>query len=148
MSRGDLITYDNIIVQLGSKLHDLRNDIIKLGIIDNTITPVSSDADPRWTTYSANEVSSNGGYTSGGIALTGVTFSNTGVLTTFDDTGNINLDKNENGFTNAYWGILYNYTSTNKHALGFINLDGPISEVANAVNIKWGAFGIFTVIKP
>jgi hypothetical protein len=145
MARGDFTTFEEFSYQLGTKVHNLSSDTLKLGLIDNTAAPTAADSTPRWGDYSANEVSTEGGYTEGGITLSGVSYTPSGGVSTLDDTGNISLAQNGSGFTDAYWGILYNDTATNDEALGFIDLGGPVSEQAGPIEITWNASGIQTV---
>ena len=61
------------------------------------------------------------------------------------DADNITIAHDPGGFSNAYWGILYNSTEATDMAIGFIELAGPVSEIAGQVAINWHASGIFTV---
>lgn len=144
MAQGDVTLFEEFAAQLGAENHDFSNDTFKLGIIDNTTPPTGGDATPTWTDYSGNEVSTGGGYTSGGETLTGVSYSEVDGVGTFD-ANNIALSQNASGFTDGYWGILYNETNATDMAIAFVELGGPASEVAGPININWGASGIFTI---
>ena len=146
MARGDFTLFDEFVDQLGEEGHNFSSDTLKLGIIDNTAAPTAADATPTWADYSANEVSAAGGYVANGISLTGVTWTETGGTATLD-ANNIALSQNGSGFTNGYWGILYNDTNPTDMAIGFVDLGGPVSEQAGPVNINWNASGIATVAK-
>jgi len=145
MAQGDVTIFEEFTNQLGKKVHNFASDTIKLGIIDNTTAPAASNVNPTWANYSANEVSTDGGYTANGVTLSGVTWTEANGTSTLDDTGNISLMQNESGFTNGYWGILYNDTATEKNAFAFVDLGGPASEQAGPININWGEAGILTV---
>ena len=145
MARGDWVTFEEFSLDVGSKVHDLSSDTLKLGLIDDTTAPTAADATPRWADYSANEVGTGGGYPANGITLTGVTFTEADGVATLDDTGNISLSQDGSGFTDAYWGILYNDTAAADQAIGYLDLGGPVSEVAGAVTITWNAGGIATI---
>ena len=147
MARGTITIFDEFVAQLGTKQHNLAagGDVIKVGLIDNTVAPTAGDIAPTWASYSANQVVTTGGYTNGGETLTGQTYTETDGVATFDDTGNISLAQNASGFTNACWGIIYNNTNASKMAIGFIDLGGEISEVDGPVVINWNAAGIFTI---
>lgn len=145
MAAGDLTLFEEFSKQLGEEKHNFSTDTLKLGIVDNTVTPTAGDATPAWADYSANEVSSAGGYVAGGIALTGVTFTEVAGVATLDDTGNISLAQDAGGFTNGYWGILYNDTEATDMAIAFVDLGGPVSEQAGPITINWGASGIATI---
>ena len=145
MAQGDLTVFDEFVLDLGKKVHNLSADTIKVGIIDNTTPPTAADATPRWGDYSGNEVSAAGGYVADGLTLSGVTFTESGGTATFDDTGNISLSQDGSGFTDGYWGIIYNSTAGNNEAIAFVDLGGPVSEQAGPVNINWNASGILTI---
>jgi len=147
MARGDLTLFEELTDQLGEKGHNFSSDTLKLGIVDNTLTPLDSIETPTWSDYSANEVTDAGGYVTGGIALTGVTWSEVDGVSTLDDSGNISLAQDALGFTDGYWGILYNDTNATKMAVAFVDLGGPVSEQDGPININWGASGIFKLTK-
>ena len=145
MAQGDFTVFDEFVLDIGKEVHELSSDTLKLGIVDDTITPTAGDATPVWGDYSGNEVSAAGGYVADGITLTGVTFTETGGTATLDDTGNISLAQDGSGFTDGYWGILYNSSAAGSNAIGFLDLGGPVSEQAGPVNINWNASGILTI---
>ena len=145
MAQGDFTVFDEFVLDIGKEVHELSSDTLKLGIVDDTIAPTAGDATPVWGDYSGNEVSAAGGYVADGITLTGVTFTETGGTATLDDTGNIALAQDGSGFTDGYWGILYNSSAAGSNAIGFLDLGGPVSEQAGPVNINWNASGILTI---
>lgn len=145
MARGDVTVFEEFALQVGQELHALASDTIKVGLITNGVTPAAGDATPAWADYSGSEVGTGGGYSAGGITLSGVTFTEAAGVATLDDTGNIALAQNAAGFTNAYWGIIYNDTAAGKQAIAFVDLGGPVSEVAGPIAINWGAGGIVTI---
>lgn len=153
MARGDLTVFNEFIVSLGEKLINLETDVIKLGIIDNVVTPLVDTATPTWDAtssqdYDGNEVSAAGGYTVGGMTISGPELIRAAAVATFDDDdSNLSLAQNGSGFTNAYWGILYSDTATAKNAIAFIELDGPVSEQAGPININFNASGILTITR-
>lgn len=147
MAAGDITVFEEFADQIANEKHDFTNDTFKLGLIDNTTPPAAADATPTWGDYSANEVSSAGGYTAGGETLTyvGVTkWGEAGGVGTFD-ADDISLAQNGSGFTDAYWGILYNDSEATDMAIAFVELGGPVSEQAGPVNINWNASGILTI---
>jgi hypothetical protein len=145
MARGDFTVFEEFAAQLGAENHILNAaDVLKLGIVDDTITPTAADGSPTWSDYSANEVSTAGGYTADGETLADVTYLEADGVGTLDAT-DITLAQDAGGFEDAYWGILYNSTNATGMAIGFLDLGGPVSEVAGAVNINWNASGILTI---
>ena len=154
MATGDIVLFDEF-AETGHKGMDLSADVIKLAIIDDTVTPSNTDTTPMWVVgsgvdYDGNEVSTAGGYTANGETLTyaGVTrWNQSGGTCTFD-ADNVALVQNLAGFTDAYWGILYNDTSTNKDAIGYVEMGGPVSEAAGPITFAWNASGLLQVAVP
>lgn len=143
MARGTFLLFEDFALYYGQKEHNFATDTFKLGLINNGTTPSVAQADPKWSDFSGYEVSPIGGdYPSGGVTLTGVTHTEAGGIATFD-ANDINMAYNASGFDDGFWGILYNFTNGSGRALGFIELDGPLSLVVGAVAINWNANGIF-----
>lgn len=136
MARGTVLMFDEFLLECGKGTHDLSTDTLKLGIVDDTITPAQTQTSPTWSDFSANEVSTSGGYPSGGITLTTVTFTLVSGIPTLaaDDAG---LTMNASGFTDGYWGILYNSSSGSGEAIGAVDMDGPVSEQAGPIDFEW-----------
>jgi len=144
MARGDLTVFEEYPLELGKGTFDLSSDTLKLGLIDNTTPPTAADASPVWASYSGNEVSGSG-YTAGGAALTGVTFTEASGVATLDDTANVTWTQNASGPTDVYWGILYDDTAASKNAICFIDFGGPVSLVDGNIAVTWNVSGIVTV---
>lgn len=144
MARGDLIVFEEFSLQLGTKQHDLSSDVIKAGIVDDTLTPLANIETPTWGDFSANEVSTGGGYPAGGIVLQSVLYTETGGVATLD-ADDLALLQDAGGFTDGFWVIVYNSTNGTDMAIAFVELDGPVSEVAGPIAIAWNASGITTV---
>lgn len=143
MARGDLTLFEEFSKQMGDGEYDFSADTLKAGIVDNVITPTAADSTPTWGDYSTNEVSTGGGYPADGIALTTVTYTEVDGVATLD-ADDLALSQDAGGFTDGYWVILYDSTHASDQAFGFIELDGPISEVAGPININFNASGILT----
>lgn len=149
MARGDLTIFNEFVEDVGEEVHDFENDTLKLALIDNTITPAQDTASPRWAAsssqdYDGNEVSAAGNYVANGLTLANVTYTRSTVTATLD-ADNVSIAQDGSGFTDAYWGIIYNDSATNKNAIAFIELGGPVSEQAGPVNINFNASGILTI---
>lgn len=144
MARGDFIIFEEFALNIGLEEFQLETDVLKLGIVDSTITPAADDATPTWGDYSANEVSTGGGYTAGGEIVANNTYTEAAGVGTLDG-DNIVIAQDGSGFTDAYWGILYDDTNATDMAIGFYEFDGPVSEVAGAININFNASGILTI---
>lgn len=141
MARGTVTLFNDFLKDLGNEVHDMTNDTFKLAMIDNTTAPTAADADPEWADYSTNEVSGTN-YTAGGEAITTQTWTQTGGVTSFagDDVG---WTINASGPDDCYWGILYNTSATNSEAVGFVEMDGPVSLQADDIDFEWTGGNIF-----
>ena len=151
MAQGDLTIFESFAEELGQELHHFDNDLtaIRLGIVDDTITPTAADrlngTTPRWSDYSANQVSAAGNYVTGGVTLTSVTWTPEvdGVATL--NAANYTINQDGGGFTDARWAILYNDNADNDNAIAFIDLGGTVSEQDGDITFAWDASGILTV---
>lgn len=144
MATGDVTVFQEFAAQLGAENHDFSSDVFKLGIINNTAAPTAADATPTWSDYSANEVSTAGGYTANGETLDNVTYTEVDGVGTFD-ADNETIAQNGSGFTDAYWAIIYNDTNATDMAVAFVEMGGPVSEQTGPIAFEWGASGIFTI---
>ena len=145
MARGDWTTFEEAALSVGSGLFDFTSHTLKLGLVNNSTVPTAADATPTWGDYSGNEVSTSGGYSASGIALSSVSYTEASGAATLDDSGNISLAQDASGFTDAYWGILYDSSTSSSNAIGFLDLGGPVSEQAGAITITRNASGICAV---
>ena len=150
MATEDFVLFNELAVSLAEKKINLETDTIMLALIDDTITPTANDSNPQWgagsgVDYDANEVSTAGGYPAGGLECANPSLVRSGDTSTFDADNPATLSKNASGFTDAYWGILYSDTATNKECIGYLELGGPVSEQAGPITISWNGSGIATI---
>lgn len=82
MAAGAWTVYTQAVVNLGKKTMDLSADTFVLTLVTNSYVP-NANTDAAWSAVSANELSTAGGYTAGGVALTGQTWTNSLGTTTF-----------------------------------------------------------------
>lgn len=146
MATGDVVFFDQFLVDVQEKLHDLENDTIKVGIVTNATVPAATTADPRWgaggtTNFSSNEVTPGGNYSTGGPAAANNTVTLSGGAAVFD-ADDISITQNGSNPSGAYWGIIYNDTDTGKRAIGYVELGGPVDLSAGDFSIAWNASGI------
>ena len=136
---------------MGDKVHDLSADTLKMGIVTNATVPASTTADPRWgaggtTNFSTNEVTPGGNYITAGPTVGDGTpdawTRSTGTCTL--DLEDVSITQNGSNPTGAYWGIIYNSTSTGKECIGFIELATAADLSAGDFTITWNASGLFT----
>lgn len=144
MARSDLVVFEESSLQLGKGEHDLSSNVLKLGIVDSTITPTAADSTPSWNDFSANEVSAGGGYVADGLTLANVTYTEVGGLSTLD-ADDVALSQDPAGFTDGYWGIVYDSTNASNMALCFVDLGGPVSEVDSPIAFNWNVSGMITL---
>ena len=149
MARGDVHFFAAF--ELASKTgtsFNLTSDTIKMGIVTNTTIPGVGTAYPTWgaagtTNFAANEVATGTSYTAGGVTLTGVTYTQSAGVNTLA-AANVTVAQDAAGFTNGYYGILYDSTNANKYCIAFVDLGGPVSIQGGALQINWNASGVGT----
>lgn len=146
MAKGDVTWFDAGLKALGDKEIDLGGGQIKLGLITSAVTPTATTAVPAWgsggsTNLSSSEVSTGGSEYTGPITLGNQSWADVSGVMTFDG-DDISLSQDAGGFADARWGILFDDSSTNKLAVGFVDLGGDTSVVAGPVQINFNASGI------
>lgn len=146
MAQGDVVFFDQALVDVLEKLHDLESDSLKVGLITSAVTPVATTADPRWgaggsTNFATNEVTPGGTYAAGGNAVANPSVSLTGGLAQFDG-DDVTWAQNASNPTNATWGILYNDTDAGKRALAFVDLGGAFNMTTGPLTVAWNVNGI------
>lgn len=151
MARGDFLLFDEFAAQVGLGKHDLATGVLKMALITNAVTPAVGDATPQWgagsgVDYDGSEVAVTGGYSAGGFTVATPAYTEVAGVATLDDDGtNLALVQDAGGFTDAYWAILYNDSATDKDCIGFVDMGGPVSEVAGPIAINFNIGGILTV---
>ena len=149
MAQGDIKWFSAGLLQLGTKIHNLTSDVLKLAIVTNATVPTTDTAIPHFggtgtTNFSTNQVSTVGGYT-GPITLASVTFTEIGTLPKVPTlrATDVVVAQNASGFSNGAYGIIFNDTDANKRALGFIELSaaGAASIVSLALTIDFQGAG-------
>jgi hypothetical protein len=147
-AQGDLVFFDQFLVDVSEKLHDLENDTIKLALITNAVTPAATTADPRWgaggtTNLSSNQVTPGGNYASGGATCANPSVTLTGGLARFDADDPAAWAANASNPTNARWGILYNDTDAGKRAIAFLDLGSVFDMTTGPLTVAWNANGLY-----
>lgn len=153
MAQGTVIDFDSWVEGIGNGVFDMSGDVFKMGIINNSLTPVAAAADARWgaggaVDYSANEVTPGGNYAAGGPSLSAVITDNwtsSGGTVTFNG-DDISIAQNASNPSNGYWGIIYDDTIAGKNVVAFIELGGPIDFAAGLFTITWHANGIVRIV--
>lgn len=148
MAIGDVVLFNQFLESEANGVHDLDNDDILVGLVDSTITPSATTADPRWgsagtTDLSANEVATGGNYALGGLNVA-ASISRSGGTVTFDGVTNPSWAQHASNPTDARWGIIYNGTIAGNDAIGFVDLGSVFDMTTGALTITWNASGIAT----
>lgn len=149
MATGTIKWFSAGLLQLGTKIHNLTSDTLKLGVVTTTTVPTTDTAIPHWggtgtTNFASNQVGTGGGYT-GPITLASVTFTEIGSapkVPTLRAT-DVVIPQNASGFSNGAYGIIYNDADANKRALGYIELSaaGSASIVSGSLTIDFQGAG-------
>ena len=152
MARGDVHWFGSFLRSgmINTFTINVSADALKIGFVNNTTTPALATADPRWgaggtTNFATNEVPTGAVYIAGGFSLAGSTWVGTATVTLSAAPVTCSQDVST-GFASAYYGIIYDNTSPGKHALGFVDLGGPVNNTAGAVTITWNSGGILTAV--
>lgn len=146
MATGDIKWFQQGLLDLGNKIHNLSSDTLNLGIVTSATPPTMATAAPHWggtgtTNFASTQVGIGGGYT-GPVALSGVTWTNVAGVITLRAT-DVVIPQNAAGFANGAYAIIYNNTDANKRAIGFIELSaaGTLSIVSGSFTIDFQGAG-------
>lgn len=145
MAAGDVVFFDQYLVDVQEALHDQETGTFKLGLITNAVTPSATTADPRWgaggsTNFSSNQVTPGGNYATAGPTIANPVVSLSGGAGVFDG-DDVSIAQDASNPTDARWGIIYN-TATGNRALGFVDLGAVIDLTAGPFSVAWNASGI------
>lgn len=145
MAAGDIKWISGGLLAIGNKVHNLGSDSFKLGLVTSTVTPAIADTDGRWgaggsVNYATNEVTPGGNYSAGGIALTGVSWSNVSSVPTFRAT-DPTVAQHASNPTNARWGVIYNDTDASKRAVAFVDLGAVKDLTLGLFTVNFGGAG-------
>ena len=149
MAAGDMIIFDQFVVDWGNKIHDLDGDTYKFGLVDNTIVPTRDTAAPHWggtgtTDLSANEVATATSYT-GPVTLANPSYGETANVFKWDFDDPSVIAQDAGGATDIYWMIGYNEDDPNNRCCFAVDLGGPVSLVAGTLTLTINASGIYTI---
>jgi len=148
MAQGDVVFFDQFLMDVFKKVHNMDSDTIKVGFTDGTTTPATTTADPRWgaggtTNFLSEEVTPGGNYSTGGPDITaGASVALSGGACVFDSTTNVSISQHASNPTNARWGILFNDTATGKNAVGYVDFGSSTDMSGGDLTITWNASGI------
>ena len=113
MAVGDVTIFEEFALNVAGGAYSLvtgsAGDTIKLGIVNNSTIPTAATGTPVWGDFSANDVSPSGNYTANGLTLASQTYTEASGTATFD-AADVTISQSASGFTDAYWGIIYDDT--------------------------------------
>lgn len=132
------VMFDEFILDLGNKEHDLGADTFKFGIVTSTAAPAATTATPRWSDFSANEVATGTSYSAGGETLTGVVWQEDGTDSELE-ANSFTIAQDASGFTNGRYGILYNSTHISGLAIGFVDFGADKSIQGGPLVVKFSS---------
>jgi hypothetical protein len=140
MARGDIKWFAQALHDFGNKLHDLDSDDLRMGIATSATTPAINTAAPHWggtgtTNFATNQVPTGTAYT--GPVVLAETWALTAAGADFRLTDVTIAQDAGGGFTTGAWGIIYNNTDANKRALAYVDLGGPVGNVAGPITFEW-----------
>ena len=143
MAQGDVTIFN----EAKAKMLDgdwASTDNFYLAICDNTTAPTAATVTPVIGDFT--QVTAAGTYTTNGTDLgaLSVLVSQTGGSAKFDSGTNPTWAKDASNATDAYWGIVYNFTDAGKDALCYVDLGGPVDMTAGDLTVNWHANGIIT----
>lgn len=149
MAVGDIVWFDQALLDLGEKIHDLSSDTFNYALATSVVTPTGATSDPRWgagggTDLSTNAVATGTAWT-GPVALGSVTWTIVGGTPTFDAADPTQIAQDAGGFTNARWLYIYNATAAGKQALCYMDLGSDRSIVTGPLTITFNASGVLTL---
>ena len=147
MEQGDIVIFDQFLVDVMEAVHNLETDTIKVGLTDGSTTPSDTTADPRWgaggtTNFASEEVTPGGEYVAGGATCGNPSVTLTGGLAQFDADDPPEWAQDASNPTDATWGIIYNDTASGKNAIGFIDLGGAFNMTTGPLSIAFNVNGI------
>jgi len=104
---------NDFVEQLGLETHNLNSDTLQAILVTSTHTPAAGDA--VLTDVNGNEVANGNGYTTGGVTLTTVSWSETSGTATLD-ADNFSWTASGGSITYRYV-YLYNQTATSDNLI-------------------------------
>ncbi len=145
MPAGKWKLYETAKLNIGNGTTDLDSHVFKCALFQST-----SNANTLTNSTLAqltNEVAGANGYTTGGNTLSGVTWTQTGGVATFDASDTVWTASG--GSITSRFAVIYDDTSAGKSLLAVCLLDTTPADVTatngNTLTIQFNASGIFTL---
>lgn len=129
---------------------DLDTDTLRLALVTSAYTPNVNTHDRR-SDFSASELGTANGYTSGGTALSGVSVTRSALVTTFD-AADVVFTASGGTIGPFRYAVLYADVTRNGITgplIGYALLDSAPADLSiangNSLEVRWNATGIATV---
>lgn len=148
MAAGDFTVFNTALKKLSDGTFDLDSHTLKICVCtkDQTISAgfTGTSGAARYSDLT-HETAAEGGYATGGQALTGLSWQQTGGVATLDAD-----DVTWVGCTMVVkYAVVYDDSATNKDLVGFIDLNtsdsNGVTVSAGDLMIMWNSAGLFTV---
>jgi hypothetical protein len=145
MAQGDVTVFDAFLENVfDTGFHDFgaSPNTIYCAIVNNTAAPVITTADPHFggtgtTNLQTNEETGTN-YPAGGVTCgTGSAALNAGTLDV-DISDPATWSQNAGNPTACWWGVVYDFTDTNKKCIAFVDLGGVFDATTGDLTITWG----------
>lgn len=130
---------------IGDGTFDLDNDSFKCALFTSSYTPAATDS--SYTTISGDEVANGNGYTTGGVALSSVTWT--------ESSGTVTFDFSDPSWTASggsivcRYAVIYDDTDAGKGLIAMSLLDNTPADVTttdgNTLTLQISANGAFQV---
>ncbi len=139
--------YNEFKATLGLKALNLNTDTIKMALFQSTSNCGSAGLATAQYATLTNETLNANGYTTGGVTLTGVSYSQTAGTAKFTvGTGSWTAS---GGTIVARFAVLYDFTATNKDLICFTLMDNTPADITvlngETLNVTINASGVFTL---
>lgn len=154
MAQGDLTIFEEALVPMfeddaNNQQIDFENDTFKMSLVkDGGSDPTAADPAPAYSGGTTNwngasdEADDGGTYTNGGATLSSPTLSEAGGTVTFD-CGNATWAADASNDTAVKWAIIYDDTTTIKHAIAFIDLGTAFDMTSGDLTVNIASGGVF-----
>lgn len=131
MATGTFTLYDTVAELIADGTIDLDSHTFKIALLTSSYTP--SQAHDEYADVSGAEVANGSGYTTGGETLSGVTWSQTSGIATFDSDPAVWTASG--GSIVARYAVIYDDTASGDKLIGYLLLDAtPANLTATAGN--------------
>jgi hypothetical protein len=129
--------YTNFKQNLMNGSYKLAVDTINVGLMTSSFS--FNAANILWATVNANEISGTG-YTAGGMALTGLSVTNSGTMGVWTAS---NVVWTSSTFSTAF-AVIYDISASN-NLIAAIDFGGTLSVSTGTFTIAWSVSGIITL---